>query len=349
MKCKVLFLSLVVFLLALAACGPTASEVTDDGEVETGATAVPAAQEPPEKFVIGMMTLVSHPSLDAVQQGVRDKLAEAGFVEGENIEIIAANAEGDIATLSTIVQQFIDEDVDLIVATTTPAAQAAYNATKDAGGPPIIFNAVSNPYIAGLATAPDDHPAWILGNQLLDPVAEAMGLLKEIVPDAAIVGIVYNPAEANSSFLVEMAQEKAGEMGLTLELATVSNSSEVQTAAESLLSRDIDGFLAVSDNTLSSAFEALAQVANDNDLPIIGTSASYPGLGATASYGVNPYEEGLDSGQLVVDFLNGRLDIATATIAIQDAVLLTLNPAAAAEQGVELPSALRDRADKIIE
>ncbi|HID50920.1 MAG TPA: ABC transporter substrate-binding protein [Anaerolineae bacterium] len=308
-----------------------------------------SAEPKDEKVVVGMMTIVSHPSLDAIQQGVKDKLAEAGYVEGENLEIIEGNAEGDMATLNTIAQQFVDEGVDVIVATTTPALQAAYNATKDAENPPIIFNGVSNPYAAGIANAPDDHPAWVLGNQLLDPVAEAMALIKEIKPTTQTLGLIYNPAEANSVYLAELAQDEAGKMGLTLEVATVSNSSELQTAAEALAARGIDAFLAISDNTVTSGFEAIVQVANDNDLLLVGTSASMPPRGAAAAFGIDPYQEGLDSGNLLVSFLKGDLDLASAEIQIQDAVLLTVNPAAAAEQNATLPQELVDKADSIIE
>jgi len=352
---------LTLLALALFATGCQAEPAPEESEATVETATEPAESEEPEEavateemaseetFVIGLVTLVSHPSLDAIRQGVKDRLAEEGFVEGDNVEFIEGNAEGDIASLSTIVQQFIDQDVDVIVATTTPALQAAYNLTQENGRPPVFFNGVSNPYTAGVAEAPDDHPEWVIGNQLLDPVADAMSLMQEVMPDVNTVGLVYNPAEANSTYLVEIAEEVAAEKGLTLEMAPVSNSSEIQTAAESLVTREVDAYLAINDNTLTSGFEALVQVANETDTPVFGTSASMPQLGAAASYGVNPYQEGLDSGQMVADFLSGELDIATATIQIQDAVLLTVNPAAAVEQGIELPSSLIDRADTVIE
>lgn len=324
---RILFITLIVMLTLATGCAPAE----------------------PEVVVVGMMTIVSHPSLDKIQQGVKDKLAEAGYVEGENLVIIEGNAEGDMATLSTIAQQFVDEGVDLIVATTTPAAQAAYNATKEAGGPPIIYNGVSNPYISDLAAAPDDHPDWMVGNMLLDPVEESMALIKQFVPGVQSIGLVYNPAEANAVYLVDVAQATADEMGVTLELGAVSNSSEVQTAAEALVARGIDAFLAINDNTVTSGFEPLVTVANDNDLPLVGTSASMPPMGAVASYGIDPYQEGLDSGDMVVGFLKGEFDIASATIQIQKAVLLSVNPAAAGEQGVELSQELIDSADNVIE
>ncbi len=358
---KNLCLIIFVVLLAMSAgCNPapaapatgndTANVAEESAAENTTSEEMDASEAmPEEKIVIGMMTIVSHPSLDAIQQGVKDTLAEAGFVDGENIELIEGNAEGDMATLSTIAQQFVDENVDLIVATTTPALQAAYNVTKDTGGPPIFFNGVSNPFATGIASAPDEHPDWVIGNQLLDPVKDTMNLIQTVLPEAKTIGIVYSPGEANAVYLVELAQETADEMGITLELATVSNSNEVQTAAEALVSRDIDAYMALSDNTVSSGFEAMVKVANENDIPVFGTSASYPPRGATASYGVNPYEEGLDSGAMVVSYLKGEMDIATTTIAVQDAVLLTVNPAAAAEQGIELSQDMIDTADKVIE
>jgi putative ABC transport system substrate-binding protein len=280
---------------------------------------------------------------------VKDALKEAGYEPGANVELIERNAEGDMATLATIVQQFVDEDVDLIVATTTPAAQAAYKATQGQGGPPVFYNGVSNPYIAELATDAKNHPAWVIGNQLLDPVAKTFELLKEIKPAARVVGIVYNPAEANSAYLLEVAQAEAEKAGLTLETATVANSNEVQTAAESLLGRNLDAFMVLSDNTVSSAFPTMVQLANDNDILLLGTSASYPPQGGAASYGIDPYQEGLDSGALIVKYLKGEVDIAKELVQVQDAVLLTVNPKAAEEQGVTLPEALVSRADEVIE
>ncbi len=338
-KKRYLFVLMAVLLMAVTACSGN----------QGGTSATDAGQKANKKYVIGMVTIVSHPSLDAIRQGTKDRLKEMGFVEGENLEIIEGNAEGDMATLNTIIQRFLDENVDLIVATTTPSLQAAYNATKESKSPPVIFNGVSNPYAAGIAKAPDDHPSWVFGNQLLDPVADAMDLLQEAMPDAKTIGLLYNPAEANSVYLVDVAKSAAADKGLMLELAPISNSSEIKTAAEALVARNIDGYLAINDNTLTSGFDALVQVANENDLPVFGTSASMPKLGAAASYGIDPYQEGLDSGQIVADFLNGSLDIATATIKIQNAVLLTVNPAAAQKQGITLPKNIIDRADTVIE
>jgi putative tryptophan/tyrosine transport system substrate-binding protein len=359
---KSLFVALIVLVMLSTSCAPASTPTPAAPQPEpTQASFEPTkppepTQVPPEptavpekNFVVGMVTITSHPSLDQIAQGVKDSLAKAGFVDGENLKIIEGNAQGDMATMNTIVQGFIDEKVDLIVAITTPAAQTAYNLTKDAGGPPVIYSGISNPYAAGLAEAPDNHPAWIYGNQLMDPIVPTLELVKEVVPEVKKIGMVYNPAEANSAYLVEVATAEAEKMGLELVTAAVSNSNEISTAAESLVSQDVDAFMSINDNTVVSGFEAWVKVANDNQIPLLGTSASMPGLGAVASYGVNPYQEGLDSGDYVAQVLNGELDLATAVIQTQDAVLLTVNPAAAEKQGVTLPQSIVDKADKVIE
>lgn len=341
----------VMALLALwmgAACAPAASETAAVQPIEP-AQPTQAPAEPEKTYAIGMVTIASHPSLDQIQQGVKDSLAQAGFVEGQNLKIISGNAQGDMATMNTIIQQFLDEKVDLIVATTTPAAQTAYKLTQDAQGPPVFFNGVSNPFAAGMAESPEKHPGWMIGTQLLDPVEPTLKLVQDLLPEAKKVGMVFNPAEANSVYLHDLAKSLSEEMGYTLVSASVSNSNEISTAAESLLGEQVDVFLAINDNTVTSGFEAWVKVANDNQIPLIGTSASMPPLGAAASYGINPYQEGLDSGEMVVKYLKGELDIAQTPIRVQEAVLLTVNPGAAQLQGLVIPEEWIEKADKVIE
>ncbi|MCB0131593.1 MAG: ABC transporter substrate-binding protein, partial [Caldilineaceae bacterium] len=210
-------LFLVLTLLIAACAAPVSAPAPAEGE-----SAAPATEG--ELPVVGLMKIVSHPAMDAEQQGVKDALAAAGFIDGETVTILEANAEGDIATLSTIAQKFVDDEVDLIVASSTPALQAAFNATKDLGGPPIVFNAVTSPYAAGIANAPDDHPAWVIGIQAMAPIAAAMKLIPELLPDAQTIGYLYNPAEANSVVNTEVAEPTAAELGLGFEIATISNS-----------------------------------------------------------------------------------------------------------------------------
>ncbi len=295
--------------------------------------------------IVGMMKLVSHPALDAEQEGVKDALAAAGFVDGETVRIIEANAEGDIATLTTIAQRFIDEGVTLIVATSTPALQAAFNVTQDQQGPPIVFNAVTSPYAAGIAAAADDHPAWVIGVQALAPVEDALALIPAMLPDVTTVGYIYNPAEANSVVNTEIAIPEAEALGLTLEVTTISNSSEVQTAAEALLARGVEAFFVSTDSTVVAGLEALIKVANDNDIPLFANDPSSAERGAAVALGLDYYQDGLDTGALAVGILNGELDIAATPIERQRKGSLAVNLTSATEQGLTIPQEYLDQAD----
>ena len=365
---KVYSLLLVLVLFATACAAPaaqpaapaaeeSAAEATEapaeEAPAAEEATAEPAEEEAAaaegEMFVVGFMKIVSHPALDAEQQGVKDALAEAGFIEGENVTFLEGNAEGDIATLTTIAQQFVDEGVDLIVATSTPALQAAYNVTQDFESPPIVFNAVTSPYAAGIAAAPDDHPSWVIGIQALGPIADALGLIPAMMPDVDTVGYIYNPAEANSVVNTEIAEPAAADLGLNFEIATISNSSEVQTAAEALVARGVQAFFISTDSTVVSGLEALIKVANDNDIPLFANDPASSERGAAVALGLDYYQDGLDTGALAVGILKGELDIAATPITEQMAGSLAVNLTAAAEQGLEIPQEYIDQAATVFE
>jgi putative tryptophan/tyrosine transport system substrate-binding protein len=352
---KFLWINLLIAMALLVACvapapAPQSAPAQPAATVQiTEESATEESAAPAELPVIGFMKLVSHPALDAEQAGVAQALEDAGFIDGETAIFEYANAEGDIATLSTIAQKYVDENVSVIIATSTPALQAAFNATRDLGGPPIVFNAVTSPYAAGVANAPDDHPDWVIGIQALAPVEDALALVVELLPDLQVLGYIYNPAEANSVVNTEIAIPTAEELGITLEIATISNSSEIQTAAEALVSRGVEAFFVSTDSTVVSGLEALIKVANDNDLPLFANDPSSAQRGAAVALGLDYFQDGLDTGALAVQILRGELDIAATPIERQRKGSLAVNKSAAVQQGLELSDEFMARADTIFE
>ena len=336
-----LLAALTVLLLAACTAPPAAQPAMDE---TSEATPAPAQEDASGAGItIGMMKIVSHPALDSIQAAFLATLAEGGYVVDENVTIIDGNAEGDIATLTTIAQQFVDEGVDLIVTTSTPALQAAYNVTKDMAQPiPIIFNAVTSPYAAGVAVAPDDHPAWMLGAQIFPPIPATFEAIQESFPDAKVIGYLYNPAEANSVAQTDEIVPLAEQLGYTLEIGTISNSSEIKTAAEALVARGIDIFFYSQDSTMASGVEGLIQVANDNGIPIISNDISSIPRGIALGVGLDFAEDGIVSGQYAVDFLNGDLDLATAPIVRIETTQYHFNRAAAEAQGLAIPQSFLD-------
>ncbi|MBP3544660.1 MAG: ABC transporter substrate-binding protein, partial [Lachnospiraceae bacterium] len=141
---------------------------------------------------VGVIQLAEHVALDASYQGFVDGLAEAGYVDGQNIVIDFNNAQGDQSNCTTIAQKLVNDKSDLILAIATPAAQACAAQTSDI---PILITAVTDPATSGLVASNEAPGGNVTGTSDLTPVAEQMKLLTQLLPEAKTVGILYCSAE----------------------------------------------------------------------------------------------------------------------------------------------------------
>ena len=323
-----------------------AADVAESDAAEADEQDAPSVEpDDQEPISIGMMVLVRVPALERVQGAIVAALAENGFVDGENITINSASADGDIATLSTIAQQFVNDDVDLIITTTTPALQAAFNASKDLPTPiPIVFSTVTDPVGAGVVEDLIDHAEWISGAQLLPPLEATFDVMFEVRPDTARIGYLYNPAEANSVTQTEWIKEIAAERGVELEIAVVANSSEVKTAAESVAGSDIDYFFYSQDSTVAQGATALVAVANETGIPTITNDVGNLALGIPLGVGASLAADGRRAGEIASGFLAGDLDLASTPIVPVEAVDFFVNLDAAAALGFDVPESYSSRA-----
>ena len=251
-----LTLVLLALMLVLAACGQPSSDAgeTEENAAETG-EGDEATSEGDKSVTIGINQLVEHPSLDAAREGFMQAFADNGYTEGDNVTFDVQNAQGDQSTATSIANKFASDGVDLVLAIATPAAQATAQAITDI---PVLITAVTEPVEAGLVESWEAPGSNVTGTSDLNPVADQLSLIPEIAPDAKTVGIVYSSGEVNSEVQVELAQEAADELGLELELATVSNKSEVLQAAQSLAG-NVDAFYVPTDNTIVDALESMIE------------------------------------------------------------------------------------------
>ena len=292
---------------------------------------------------IGISQLVEHPSLDQARKGFIRAFEENGYTEGENLELDIQNAAGDQATATTIASSFASDGKDLVLAIATPAAQAAAQAITDV---PVLFTAVTEPEVAGLVDSWDSPGANITGTSDLNPVKEQIGLIKELAPDAKSVGIVYSSGEVNSDVQVELAQEAAKELGLEVKLATVSNSAEVQQATESL---DVDALYVPTDNNVVSALQSVIQIAETKQIPVVVGEGDSVENGGLATYGLDYESLGYQTGLMALKILKDGADPAGMPVETLTEIQLIVNKSAAANMGVEIPAALLEKADKVIE
>jgi len=289
---------------------------------------------------IGITQIVDHPALNAVRQGVIDVLAEAGYVEGENVEYILGNAQGDFSVAMSIAQNFLAQGVDLVVSIATPTSQAAVQVFKDTSVP-VVFSAVTDPVGAGLTGYPN-----VTGTSDMIDVASDLALLKELVPGLTKVGMVYNPGEANSAILTDMAKDAGEDLGLEIVAAAAENTAAVPLAAQSLIGR-VQAIYITTDNTVVSALESVVDVAKSQGIPLLVADPSSLERGALVCTGFDYYDHGRMTGELVLKILQGASP-ADLPVEYQKGTQVWLNLDMAGEIGFSFPQAIEEKATGLL-
>ena len=320
--------------LSLAACGGTSG--SSQSEAASGSGSASASGE---ALKIGIIQLMEHDALDQAYQGFVDGLAEAGYVDGENITIDYQNAQGEQANCVTIADKLVADQCDLVLAIATPAAQAMANATTEI---PILVTAVTDPADAKLVES-NEHPGGnVTGTSDMNPVAEQMNLLKTLVPDAQTVGFLYNSAEANSKLQVDMAREAAEGMGLECIDFTVSSANEIQQVVESAVSR-VDAFYAPTDNVIANGMATVSMITEPAGIPVICGEEGQVQNGGTATYGISYYNLGKLTAAQAVDILEGKSVPADMPIQYLTDCVLSINEESCERMGLAIPQELLDQ------
>ncbi len=291
-------------------------------------------------YKIGITQIVSHPALDACVEGFKEALAERGFVEGENVEYDLKNAEGDMATASSIAQTFASADLDLVLGVATPTSQAVAKAITTT---PIVFTAVTDPVGARLVDDAEAPGANVTGVSDMLPMQPHLDLIKQVVPDVKTIGVLYNAGESNSVFSIKQEKEAAAAMGIKVVEATASNSSEVKAAADSLVGR-VDAISVLTDNTVVSALESVIKVCQQNDIPLISGDTDSVERGSAAAYAFDYEDLGMQAGYMAAEILGGTA-VSEIPVQFAEKLQLSVNPASAKEMGVTLPDDLLSKAD----
>ncbi len=331
---------LAVAALALTACGggTTTPSAGGTSSSDTSQTAT-GGGDSGKVLQIGVLQYVTHTALDAVTKGFTDELAARGYKDGEKVKIDLQNPQADQATLTAIANQFAQDKKDLVLGIATPAAQGLAQAVKDA---PVLFAAVTDPIAADLVKSWDAPGGNVTGVSDMNPVDEQLKLLLEIAPDVKSVGIVYSSGEVNSDVQVKAAEDAAAGLGLKIEKAAISNSAEVQQAAESL---KVDAYYVPTDNNVVAGLEGLIQVAEKNKVPVIASDQGSVERGAIAANTVNYEQQGKDVADMAIKIFEGAKP-ADLPVQVQKKFDLNVNEAAAKRMGVTIPAAVLDRAAK---
>jgi len=297
---------------------------------------------PGRTYKLGVVYFAPEEGADSCLKGLFDSLREQGFKEGENLEVRRAHAQGEIANIPALLQNYDNQDVDLIVTLTTPCLTGACATVKKK---PVVFTYVYDPIAAGAGTSRTDHLAHVTGVGSFPPVEDTIDLIRKLVPDVKAVGTLYNSSEANSRKVVSVARDLFTKQGIKLKEVTVTTSSEVLQAAQVLTHRGIQALWITGDNTAIQGFDAIARAALDAKLPLIINDPEFTNKGALACVGLGWYQSGQAAGKLVSKVLLGArpADLPFEEVAVKQ---LVLNHDIAKKLGMAFPPDLLREASK---
>ena len=263
--------------------------------------------EEAETYTVGICQLVQHDALDAATQGFKDALTEE---LGDVVTFDEQNAQGDSNTCSTIINTFVSNGVDLILANATPALQAAAAGTNEI---PILGTSVTE---YGVALEIEDFDGTVGGNisgtSDLAPLDEQAAMLNELFTDAKTVGLLYCSAEANSQYQVDTVKAALEELGYTCEYYAFSDSNDISSVTTTA-SSECDVIYVPTDNTAASNAEIINNICQPAGVPIIaGEEGICAGCGV-ATLSISYYDLGVATGKMAARVLSGE-DISAMPI-----------------------------------
>ena len=305
-----------VMALSLVACG-SGNKDKDTGD---------------KTYKVGVVQLVQHEALDAATKGFTDALKEA---LGDKVEVVEKNASGDSNNCTTIVNGFISDKVDLIMANATPALQAAASATSTI---PILGTSVTD-YATALEIA--DWTGTVGGNisgtSDLAPLDKQAAMLQELFPNAKKVGMLFCSSEPNSKYQVDEVTKLLSAAGITCTEYTFTDSNDVSSVTQKACD-DSDVIYIPTDNTAASNTEAIANVVLAAGTPVIAGEAGICKGCGVATLSIDYYELGKITGQMAAKILTGEADISTMPVEFAPTATKQANMANCEKLGITVPA-----------
>ena len=308
-------------MLALTACGKQTGEI---------------------QYTVGISQFAEHGSLDNCRVGFLEGLAEAGIEEGKNLTVVFDNAQADMGTTSTIADSYVSQKVDLVCAIATPAAMSAYNACMNTEIP-VIYTAVSDPAGAGLATEDGKSIGNISGTSAALPVTEQMQMIRQLLPEAKTIGIIYTTSEANSVSTIAEYKANAAAYGFEIVDSGINTIAEVPMAAADMAGR-VDCITNLTDNTVVSALQTVLDEANKQNIPVFGSEVEQVKNGCVASMGLDYAALGRQTGAMAAKVLKGEAKASDLPYEVITEAAFYVNTAAADKIGLTIPADMLETA-----
>lgn len=322
MKKRVLAVILgAVMTMSLAACGSSDAGKTSSNDSE-------------KSYTIGISQFAEHGSLDNCREGFLEGLKEEGIEEGKNLTVEVKNAAADQGTAKQISDGFVSDKVDLVCAIATPSAQAAYNSAMNSDIP-VVYTAVTDPVAAKLAKEDGTPAGNVTGTSDELPIKAQLEMIREMLPDAKNIGILYTTSEANSVSALAKYKELAGDYGFTIVDKGIAQTADISLATDELLT-EVDCLTNLTDNTVVASLATILDKANKQNIPVFGSEIEQVKAGCVAAMGIDYFELGKNTGAMAAKILKGEATAKdTEYIKTADSALY-VNTEAADKIGMEL-------------
>lgn len=295
------------------------------------------------KLVIGIISWVTHPALDASVEGFKSAVvAEYG---ADAVTFIEKNAESDQSTADLAVKDFVSRKVNLIYAVATPSAQAAINAIGTASIP-LVFAAVTDPVAAELVDKTSGQSENVTGVSDAAPIEKQLKLIQEILPNVKRIGMMYTLSEINGKIQVEQAKTIAASLGIEVVDAGVSTDSEVVTVAGQLVQK-VDCIYNITDNMIVANTATIVDQANKVKIPVFAAEDGQLDQGLLATDSLSYVDMGTEAGNLAISILKDGKSAQSLPVVFSQATKLYVNSKVAASLGLTLPESVLSRAQLV--
>src|SRR5262245_21029758 len=298
----------------------------------------------PKRWRLALVQLNRVLDVEEAEKGVLEGLRDAGLVEGRDFEKTILNAQGDMATVSAMVDAAVAGGSDLIITFSTPTLQAALQRAKAV---PVVFNYVADAIAAGAGRSDADHAPNVTGVYMLGAYDAMLKIVRESLPNARVLGTVYVPAEVNMVSQRDALLRAAATAGFEIRAVAANSTAEIADAALALSSSKIDAICQLPGNLTASAFPSIAQAARQARLPMFVFQTSQMEAGAHVAVARDYLESGHAAAQLAARVIRGENPASIPFVGFAKTKLI-VNVAAAQGIGLPLPSALVARADRVI-
>ncbi|MDR2457823.1 MAG: ABC transporter substrate-binding protein [Clostridiales Family XIII bacterium] len=259
------------------------------------------AEEQEEETKIGIIKIVEHESLDIIENSIIEQLEVLGYKDGETAEIYAQSAQNDPGNVAPMMDKFLADGTDIVIAITTPVAEVALNYADQI---PVIFSAVSDPIAAKLTSSLEKPDKNITGTCDAVPVEKTLDFAMDNIKNIKTFGFVYNPGEASSVANINKAKEYCKKKGIKTIDASVDSSNALQQAAESIVTK-VDAIFTPTDNTVAEGISVISQITRDAKIPyFVGADTMVKG-GGLAAIGIQYEDLGIETADMANMVLNG--------------------------------------------